>query len=156
MPPASNNTITFAIRPIQTEDEPQWRTLWKVYCDFYQESVTANITAHLWNRLLDSESVVRGFVAGNEAGQVFGFAHYVLHPHTWSDQTVCYLEDLFVPPQARGQGVATSLIQHLVDTGKQQNWRRVYWHTNTDNEAARRVYDRFTPADNYVRYTLSL
>jgi GNAT superfamily N-acetyltransferase len=141
---------------VQVGEEAQWRTLWGAYCDFYQEPVAEEVTAHLWNRLLDESSVVKGVIAVDEAGTVLGFAHYVLHPHTWSNQDLCYLEDLFVSPNARGQGIATHLINHLVETGRRENWRRVYWHTNTDNETARRMYDRFTLADPYVRYTVSL
>jgi GNAT superfamily N-acetyltransferase len=143
------------LRPPQPEDEGVWRGLWKDYCDFYGESVPEEITAGLWTRLLDESGTVRGLVATDAAGNLLGFAHYVLHPHTWSLQTLCYLEDLFVSPQARRKGIATLLINHLLELAREHGWRRVYWHTDTDNETARRTYDRFTLADNYVRYTIT-
>jgi GNAT superfamily N-acetyltransferase len=80
----------------------------------------------------------------------------VLHPGSWVATPICYLEDLFVDPLARGGGVATALIQDLVDLGKARRWSRLYWHTRAGNESARRVYDRFVAADDFVRYELDL
>jgi GNAT superfamily N-acetyltransferase len=84
------------------------------------------------------------------------FAHVVLHPHTWSPKTLCYLEDLFVTPSYRGRDVGHSLIDFLWRLAEDEGWGRLYWHTETTNAAARRLYDRFKPADGYVRYTIKL
>jgi GNAT superfamily N-acetyltransferase len=61
---------------------------------------------------------------------------------------------LFVDPQVRGRGIARQLMQALRAEGKAQGWSRLYWHTRTDNPA-RRLYDEFTPADDYVRYRIT-
>ena len=148
---------TLAIRAIEAGDEAAWRAMWAVYCDFYETAVSADVTAALWARLLEPAGATGGLLAVDAAtGNALGFAHYVLHPHTWSDKTLCYLEDLFVKPEARGRGVGHALIEYLTELGRERDWKRVYWHTNAENETARRLYDRFTPADNYVRYTISL
>jgi ribosomal protein S18 acetylase RimI-like enzyme len=47
-----------------------------------------------------------------------------------------------------------ALIRDLVTTAKSKGWSRLYWHTRTSNTAARSVYDRFTLADDFVRYRL--
>jgi ribosomal protein S18 acetylase RimI-like enzyme len=90
------------------------------------------------------------------SGATVGLANYVLHPYTWGPAQVCYLEDLYVAPEARGAGVGRRLIEHLVEEGRQRGWARVYWHTREDNADARRLYDRFGPADGFVRYTVPL
>jgi GNAT superfamily N-acetyltransferase len=87
-------------------------------------------------------------------GRVVGFAHCVVHENTWETQPVCYLEDLFVAPQARGQGVATALIEWLRNAMRAEGWARLYWMTAADNAQARRVYDRFAQADGFVRYVV--
>lgn len=150
------NEPVVTIRPASPEDEPRWRSLWDGYCAFYETEVPEEVTANLWRRILTSEEVVHGLVAVNENGDILGFTHYVLHPHTWSSKTVCYLEDLYVTPGARGKRIAQRLIESVIALGKENGWKRVYWHTEEDNATARRVYDRFTPADPYVRYTVSL
>jgi GNAT superfamily N-acetyltransferase len=80
----------------------------------------------------------------------------VLHPHSWSAQLVCYLEDLFVAPDARGSGTAQALIDALAARGRAEGWRRLYWHTHENNYRARALYDRVTPRTDYVRYDIPL
>ncbi|MBC7526585.1 MAG: GNAT family N-acetyltransferase [Chthonomonadaceae bacterium] len=139
------------------EDQRAWRELWMAYCAFYETTVEDTTTEKLWARMLLPSDSVKGIVATNKTtGEVSGFAHYVLHPHTWTDRTLCYLEDLYVCPEARGQNIGHALIEKLVDMGKEKGWGRVYWHTGTENATARRLYDRFNPADSIVRYTISL
>ncbi|MBC8143388.1 MAG: GNAT family N-acetyltransferase [Armatimonadetes bacterium] len=145
------------IRPLTSGDETAWRTLWRDYCAFYGQTLAPETTQTLWNRLMDADTPVNGAVAARaDTDALLGFTHYVLHPHTWSDKTLCYLEDLYVSPEARGQNVGHALISHLVETGTAQGWGRVYWHTETGNAPARRLYDRFTSADDFVRYTVKL
>ncbi len=67
----------------------------------------------------------------------------------------CYLEDLFVDPAFRGQGIARTMIKSLQSEGADKGWSRLYWHTRRDNPA-RHLYDEFTPADDYVRYRITL
>ena len=131
--------------------------MWAAYCDFYKTFVPETVTAGLWSRLLEPTGAVGGLIAADaETRNALGFAHYVIHPHTWSDKNLCYLEDLFVKPEARGRGAGHALIEHLITLGRERDWKRVYWHTDAANETARRLYDRFTPADACVRYTISL
>ena len=85
-----------------------------------------------------------------------GLAHYVLHPHTFSSRMVCYLEDLWVEPAARGNGVGRSLIEALIARGRERGWRRLYWHTEADNALARALYDRLVRVTDYVRYDVAL
>jgi len=85
-----------------------------------------------------------------------GFANYVLHPHTWSLQMVCYLEDIFVAPDARGRGAGRALIEKLLALGKEEGWRRIYWHTHEDNYRARALYDQVVKRTDYVRYDVEL
>ena len=40
-----------------------------------------------------------------------GLAHYIFHRHGWHVADVCYLQDLFVAPEARGDGVGRALIE---------------------------------------------
>lgn len=150
------NSDSVIVRPSQAGDEVAWRGMWETYCVFYGQSLPETVTANLWSRILNDTSPVNTVIAEDENGTALGFANYVLHPHTWSDRTLCYLEDLFVRSEARGRGVGHALIAHLTETGKARGWGRVYWHTETGNAAARRLYDRFKSADDFVRYTIDL
>ncbi len=144
-----------AIRPLGAEDRAAWETLWYAYCDFYDEPVSKPVTDATWARIHDPEFPIRGYGA-YDGGQLLGLAHVVLHPHTWSTKTVCYLEDLFVAPAVRGRNVGHALIEFLWKTCEAEGWGRLYWHTDATNATARRLYNRFKPADGVVRYTIDI
>ncbi|MCE9858229.1 GNAT family N-acetyltransferase [Raoultella planticola] len=141
------------IREICGQDKSQWLQLWQGYTSFYGSPQPDDVTEYTWQRLLDHSSLVLGRVAVVD-DRVVGFAICVLHEGTWVKTPVCYLEDLFVDPQVRGRGIARQLMQALRAEAKEQGWSRLYWHTQTDNPA-RRLYDEFTPADDYVRYRIT-
>lgn len=133
-------------------DEPAWRDLWSQYNDFYETKVAEAVTAHTWRRILDPTASIFGRIATADDVAV-GFSNNVLHDITWAIAPVCYLEDLFVAPAFRGRGIGRMLIADLIERAKSNGWSRLYWHTRADNPA-RRLYDEFTGADDFVRYRL--
>lgn len=141
------------IRAALPSDEPVWRRLWQGYCQFYEVALAEEVTQRTWKRILDPDSAVMCLVAEVD-GQVYGFAHCVVHENTWETQPVCYLEDLFVDPAARRHGIGTALVEWLRNAMRAEGWARVYWHTRRDNRTARSLYDRFTEADDFVRYVM--
>jgi GNAT superfamily N-acetyltransferase len=130
--------------------------MWTGYCAYYQVAIPPATTVATWRRIIDPASAVKAVVAIDRAGVARGFANYVLHPYTWGEGPVCYLEDLFVVPDARGNGMGRRLIEHLVEAGRQQGWERLYWMTRSDNAAARNLYNAFCESDGFVRYLLPL
>jgi GNAT superfamily N-acetyltransferase len=135
-------------------DAQAWLALWRGYCAELDGTVSDVITEGVWRSILAPDEPIWCLLACRD--DPIGFANYVLHPHTWSLQLVCYLEDLFVALEARGSGVGRTLIEGLVALGRQHGWRRVYWHTHEDNYSARTLYDRLTPRTDYVRYDIDL
>ena len=150
-----NRTVTTPciIRAALPSDETVWRELWRGYCNFYRVQMPEEVTSRTWKRILDPDSQIMCLVAEVE-GQVYGFANCVVHENTWETQAVCYLEDLFVTPAARGRGIARSLLEWLRNAMRAEGWARVYWMTRGDNARARRLYDQFTQADDFVRYVM--
>lgn len=148
----------FEVRDPTAADRAQWRRLWSANCAHFGARMAEDDDGELWRRIMDPNHAVNALVCSTSAsgGGLIGLAHYVLHPHTFSNRLVCYLEDLWVEPSARRTGVARSLIDALVARGRENGWRRVYWHTEADNTAARDLYDRIARATSYVRYDLAL
>jgi GNAT superfamily N-acetyltransferase len=143
------------IRDPEPDDETAWRRLWAGYVAFYEADVPEPVTAGTWARLLDANSGMIGRLAVLD-GAVAGFTVSVVHPGSWTLQPVCYLEDLFVDPDARGHGLGRALIDDLVALGRDRGWTWLYWHTKAGNETARRLYDRYVEADDFVRYRLPI
>jgi GNAT superfamily N-acetyltransferase len=135
-------------------DENAWRRLWSGYLAFYGASVPDDVTAATWKRILDPAAPIFGrFALAKDS--VVGFALGVLHAGTWVTQPICYLEDLFVDPESRGSGIGHALIADLMQMGRERGWSGVYWHTRASNPA-RKLYDRFVAADDFVRYRVTL
>jgi GNAT superfamily N-acetyltransferase len=140
------------IRDAKPSDEDAWRRLWAGYNAFYEATVSPEITALTWQRIINGASPIFARIAECD-GRIVGFSVSVLHEGTWVSAPVCYLEDLFVEPAYRGKGIGRKLIQDVVDLARERGWSRLYWHTQEQNPA-RRLYDEFIKADNFVRYRL--
>ena len=84
-----------------------------------------------------------------------GIAHYLFHRSTWASK-VCYLQDLFTAPQARGHGVARALIERVAQEARAAGASRYYWLTQESNAAARALYDRVARFNGFIRYEYPL
>jgi GNAT superfamily N-acetyltransferase len=142
------------IRDVTAGDEPAWRALWEAYCTFYETVMPEPVTAATWRQILDPAEPAFGAVIAAQDGRIVGFANYVVHPYTWSEQDECLLHDLYVDPGVRGAGIGERLIAFLQERGRDERWTRIYWLTKEDNARARRLYDRFAPADGFIRYSV--
>ena len=93
------------IRPLERSDEAEWRRLWTGYLDYYETTVPEAVYASTFARLLgDDPQDFNGLLALVD-GKPMGLTHYLFHRHCWKIENVCYLQDLYVDPQARGTGL---------------------------------------------------
>jgi GNAT superfamily N-acetyltransferase len=143
------------IRDATPADEGAWRGLWQQYLDFYEVSLSAQVTDRTWARMTDDASPLRGRLAFLD-GRMVGFALHMHHPSTWVMGDDCYLEDLFLAPDARGKGLGRALIEDLIAIARAKGWHRLYWHTDEGNTTARKLYDQFVTSDGHIRYRMKL
>lgn len=139
------------IRPLAAEDHDSWVRLWKGYLDFYEVSVPDEVTAEAWRRLIDPDAPIFGFGAISDSGLV-GIVHYLFHPVTWSIAERCYLEDLFVSPEARGSGAGRALIEAVYRAADAAGADQVYWLTAQSNKNAQLLYDRIGQRTPFIKY----
>lgn len=145
----------YSIEPLAAADKAAWWPLWEAYLAHYKVDLDRAISEAVWQRMHDPRVDVHGLaVKDDRQGKMVGFSHYVLHPHTWSDRTVCYLEDLYVDPGARRRGIGRQLIEHLKALCRQHGWKRLYWHSDRGNVVARGLYDDVGTLTDYVRYAV--
>lgn len=147
--------MKFALSDLSEGDHDAWRPLWDAYCAFYETRIPPSVTSRTWERLIDPQVPLWGRVV-RSGGRIVGFAHHLTHVSTWEIGAVCYLEDLFVTPDARGIGAGRALIDDLVSICESRGWSELYWMTAEGNAKARRVYDRFGKTDGMVRYRVKL
>ena len=144
------------IRPITAADKTRWQTLWSGYLDFYGKSDLPDaVTDNTWSMIADARDDVFALVAETEAG-VIGFVNCVAHPNTWNDRPICYLEDLYVDPDHRGNGAGRALMEAVIERAKSVGWGRVYWRTHAGNADAHVLYEKLTPKSDWVVYEIEL
>ena len=90
--------------------------------------------------------------AFDEAGNLVGFAHIVIHPNTWNKEERCNMEDLFVDPAHRRQGLARQLIEAVYAEAEARNCSRVYWITASENQTAQALYDQLAAQTGMLQY----
>jgi GNAT superfamily N-acetyltransferase len=143
------------IRPVIAEDYTPWLGLWRGYLEFYQVQLSETLIQTTWARFLDPSISLHAAVVSVDA-KLLGLVHYVFHPSTWGRQDYCYLEDLFVCATARGQGLATQLIQHVQAQAQLKQCSRLYWHTQSHNQSAIMLYDRLAQPSGMIEYRMPL
>lgn len=144
--------MTITIRPLQEADLAEWDALFDAYVRFYGASVTDDVIALTWQRLLSRQVGLFGLAAVAAGRRLVGIAHALFHRSTWSPTFYCYLEDLFVDPGARGQGVGHALIEAVCREADANGCSRTYWATKSDNAVARRLYDGLATLSPFVQY----
>jgi GNAT superfamily N-acetyltransferase len=144
-----------SVRPVRRDDYSTWRPLWDGYNAFYgREGATALpevITQTTWQRFFDPAEPVFALLA-EENGTIVGLTHFLFHRSTTRLELMCYLQDLFTAPDARGRGVGRSLINAVCDEALRAGTRRVYWQTQHTNAAGRRLYDKVARHEGFIVY----
>ena len=150
-------SINFKIRPIQKNDYAQWLPLWDGYNAFYGRSgataLPEEITKTTWERFFNPSEPVFALVAEDANGALVGLVHYLFHRNTTRINDVCYLNDLFTDQAHRGRGVARQLILSVYDEAKKVSSNRVYWTTQTTNDAGRALYDKVAKHLGFIIYS---
>jgi GNAT superfamily N-acetyltransferase len=73
-------------------------------------------------------------------GEPAGFALWFLNFSTWEGKPGIYLEDLFVRPAFRGNGIGKALLRHLA-ARRDEGWTRFVWQVLDWNTPAIEFYE---------------
>lgn len=128
---ASPPIDTVSIRPAVPSDAARIFELIYALADYEQltHEVTGNLELlqdHLFGHSAYSHYPIQTIVA--ELGdRVVGFALFFVNYSTFLAYPGLYLEDLFVLPEYRGQGIGKSLLIYLAQLAQQQSYRRLEW-----------------------------
>ncbi|WP_299661029.1 GNAT family N-acetyltransferase [uncultured Ruegeria sp.] len=140
------------IRRLRPDDRDQWAEMWRDYLTFYESEVPDAIYESTFARLLGNDPQDFSCFVAEIDGQLVGLTHYLFHRHAWKVERVCYLQDLYARPNARGTGVGRALIQAVYDEADRQEAPSVYWLTQDNNHTARKLYDRIGKLSPFLKY----
>jgi GNAT superfamily N-acetyltransferase len=139
-------------------DLPALLPLLRAYCDFYEASPSDDGLATMVRALIaapDGDGML--LVARGPDGVVTGFATVGWKWSSLRAARIAVMEDLFVAPEARGQGAADALIEACADRARSHGAPVLTWETATDNHRAQSVYERVGATGGvWMEYELEL
>lgn len=95
-------------------------------------------------------------IVAEDDGVVVGMALYFTNYSTWSGRDGLYLEDLYVVPEARGQGLGKALLARVARIAVSRGCARVEWAVLDWNRPAIDFYRSLgaAPKDEWTVYRL--
>ncbi len=92
----------------------------------------------------------RTILLAEVAGERVGLLAFSLDPNLYHAADGCLIEDLFVRPAWRGQGVGSALVAHVMAEAARQGWAEVSVSTDRDNRAALSLYRGSGLVEEYI------
>jgi GNAT superfamily N-acetyltransferase len=149
---AMSDSAQLHVRPLRAKDRAEWAEMWTDYLAFYKTTLPQEIYDSSFARMLgDDPRDFSGLVA-EKGGRLLGLTHFVYHRNGWKIEDVCYLQDLYTRPEARGAGVGRALIEAVYNIAARDGAPSVYWMTQDFNETARKLYDRIGVLTPFIKY----
>lgn len=149
-------TNEFTVSAPHREDKEAWRILYDGYTVFYKRPINDEIADTVWRWLHDPTHVLKGLLARTKRGRIVGLAHYRPMPRPSAGAECGFLDDLFVAPEMRGNGVAGALFDALAEEARRRGWPLIRWLTADDNYQARTLYDRRAKRTMWITYQMDL
>jgi GNAT superfamily N-acetyltransferase len=130
----------FVLRPAQSADTTAIFDLIKALAEYEKLShaLIGSVEA-LQEHLFGSRPYIEAIVAESD-GKAVGFALYFYNYSTFLTKPGIYLEDLFVLPEYRRQGIGKAIFQYLAQLAVERNCGRLEWSVLDWNEPAIAFY----------------
>lgn len=149
------------IRPATPDDVPLLRTLILALADYEKlrdEAEAgcreADLRAHLQP---DANPALGALIAETDDGSAAGFALYFPVYSTFNTNWGLHLEDLFVRPEYRGQGIGLALMRAVAAEAVRRGCVRMEWAVLDWNAPAIGFYERLgaRPLDDWTTMRLT-
>jgi GNAT superfamily N-acetyltransferase len=126
-----------SIRPATPADVPLILELIRALATYEREPDAVNTTeADLMRDGFGPHPCFECLIAESENGEPAGFALYFYNYSTWRGRSGIHLEDLFVLPRFRGQGIGKALLAQVAARAVDQGCVRLQWDVLEWNQTA--------------------
>jgi GNAT superfamily N-acetyltransferase len=115
------------IRPALAGDVPTILHFVRELAAFEREPDAVKATEEMLSDALFGPAPAAEAVVAGRDGELVGFALFFHNFSTWTGRRGLYLEDLYVTPAARGEGVGTALLRHLARVAVERDCARFEW-----------------------------
>ena len=127
------------MRPASAGDAPVFgRLLHAFNVEFGEQTPSAELIAERAAPLIESGDVTVLFAGDGPDG----FAQLRFRPSLYTGALDAYLEELYVAPALRGQGLGRTLLEAAMVHARERGARHIDLNTSEDDVAARALYDR--------------
>jgi len=134
--------MSITIRRASKEDCPRIMELIHELAEYEKSPQEVNVTAsHFEESGFGSSPVWWAFVAEID-GIIYGFALYYVRYSTWKGQCM-YLEDFYITPEKRRQGIGSLLFERLITEAKEKKFSGMIWQALEWNELAFNFYRKY-------------
>lgn len=144
------------VAPPVAEDRAQWEALYYGYAEFYQVPMNQAILDNNWGWIFDENFPFYALLAKTDDGKAVGLMHFREMPSPLRGRMVGFLDDLFVPPEHRGQGIVEALFKGLDQACADKDLPIIRWITAENNYRGRAVYDRIGEKTHWQTYQMSI
>jgi GNAT superfamily N-acetyltransferase len=132
---------THKLRAAEPRDVPAIVGLIRELAEFEKLSHWCQVSAESLAPHLFSDKPVAECVVGEVGGEVVAFALFFPNFSTFLAKPGLYLEDLYIQPAHRGNGLGKALLEHLAGLAVERGCGRFEWCVLDWNERAIRFYE---------------
>ncbi len=146
--------MSINIRPVSAAENARWMELMNDYAAFYKTKIPEGGHDRVWDWIFDENNDFWCDVVEQDDGAIIGFTQYQLMHRSLGGAMVCYLSDLYVEPDRRGNGAGRAMIDHVINFARTRGLTNVRWLTQDFNYPARLLYDTYQSKSDFILYSV--
>jgi ribosomal protein S18 acetylase RimI-like enzyme len=146
--------MKIVVSELSLQDRVEWEVLYYGYAEFYKVPMNQEILDAVWSWIFDKNNAFYALVAKDDTGRYLGLMHYRAMPSPLRGKLVGFLDDLFIKPEFRGNGIVDALYEALNRSAVDKGWPFMRWITAENNYRGRGVYDKLSDKTQWVTYQM--
>ncbi len=145
------------IRETTEKDVPQIFKLIRELAEYEKLSDSVTADEELLKKSLFGQDKYAYVIFAEYEGKIAGQALYFFNFSTFKGKPGIYLEDLYVRPEFRKNGIGKALLNYLIELARQKNCGRVEWVVLDWNQSAIDFYKSMgaRPMNDWIVFRLT-
>ena len=124
--------MNIRIEPIASADHRQLAALFREFAEFEK---LPHKMVNSEERMACEAEYLNGFTAKTAEGEILGYVTFFFAYYTWIGKSL-YMDDLYVRPDYRGQGLGSRLIGEVIAFARANGCHKMRWQVSDWNTPA--------------------